>query len=84
MLTRDQREITGPGTGAHLATALAGDLHSKGVWPTPFGSAQRSGCSRLARPGGYAPGSEPRSRMCTGHPAASSAQTSAPTTRKSS
>ena len=49
MLTIDQREITGPGTGTHLATALSGDLHSKRVWPTPFGSAQRS--RLLASPG---------------------------------
>jgi hypothetical protein len=68
MLTIGQREITGPGTSTHLATALAGDLHSKRVWPTPSGSAQRNGCPRLARPGGYPPGSEPRSRTCTDHP----------------
>jgi hypothetical protein len=85
MLTIGQREITGPGTSTHLATALASDLHSKQVWPTPSGSAP---AERLLAPG---QARRLRARLGAqithvhGSPAASSAQTSAPiTTRKSS
>jgi hypothetical protein len=66
-------------------TRIADDRHRQQDRSLPASSAQRNSCSRLARPGGYAPGPEPRSRTCTDHPGDSSAQTSAPaTSRKSS